>query len=66
MSKLSTAIRKNGTIHNGKQTYHYLYCLKQFIEAPQNRVLAETREEIDRSLFAQVSLEGCRDFELGS
>ena len=62
----SQAIRKNGSIHTGKQKYQCLACQKQFIENPQNKTIPEeTRERIRRSLVERVSLEGiCRIFDV--
>lgn len=62
----SLAARKNGSIHNGKQKYQCLSCLRQFVENPQNKVIPpETRERIKRSLLERVSLEGiCRIFDV--
>jgi len=62
----SAANRKNGSIHNGKQKYQCLTCLKQFVENPQNKVIPdETKERIRRTLLERVSLEGiCRIFDV--
>lgn len=62
----SCTTRKNGTIHNGKQKYQCVSCLKQFVEDPQNRVIpADIKERIRRSLLERVSLEGiCRIFDV--
>jgi IS1 family transposase len=61
----SKTIKKNGSIHSGKQKYECLSCKKQFIENPQNKSIPEeTRERIRRSLLERVSLEGiCRIFD---
>ncbi len=62
----ATAIKKNGSIHNGKQKYECLACRRQFVENPQyKRIPAETKERIRRSLLERVSLEGvCRIFDV--
>lgn len=62
----SLTARKNGSIHNGKQKFQCLSCLKQFVEDPQNKIIpAETKERIRRSLVERVSLEGiCRIFDI--
>lgn len=62
----ATAIKKNGTIHNGKQKYECLACRRQFVEDPINKQIPdETKERIRRSLLERVSLEGvCRIFDV--
>lgn len=62
----SCTIRKNGSIHTGKQKYECLSCRKQFIENPQNKIISDdNRERIRRSLLERVSLEGvCRIFDV--
>ena len=62
----SHTIRKNGSIHTGKQKYECLACKKQFIENPQNKIIPnETKERIWRSLLERVLLEGiCRIFDV--
>lgn len=62
----SQAVRKNGSIHNGKQKYECISCNRQFVENPQNKVIPEdTKERIRRSLLERVSLEGiCRIFDI--
>jgi IS1 family transposase/transposase-like protein len=62
----SKTIKKNGSIHNGKQKYECLFCKRQFIENPQNKLIPEiTRERIRRCLLERVSLEGiCRIFDV--
>lgn len=59
-------IRKNGSIHTGKQKYECLACRRQFVENPQNKIIPDdTRERIRRSLLERVSLEGiCRIFDV--
>lgn len=62
----SNTVRKNGSIHSGKQKYECLCCRKQFIEDPQNKIIPDdTKERIRRSLLERVSLEGiCRIFDV--
>ena len=62
----SHTVRKNGSIHTGKQKYQCVSCNKQFVEEPQNKILPEdTKERIRRSLLERVSLEGiCRIFDI--
>jgi hypothetical protein len=62
----SDVIRKNGSIHTGKQKYECLVCSRQFVENPQNKIIPDvTRERIRRSLLERVSLEGiCRIFDV--
>jgi len=59
-------IKKNGTIHNGKQKYECLSCHRQFVENPENKVVSDdTKERIQRALLERVSLEGlCRIFDV--
>lgn len=62
----SSTVRKNGSIHSGKQKYECLSCHKQFVEDPQNKIIPDdTKERIRRSLLERVSLEGiCRIFDV--
>ncbi len=62
----ATAIKKNGSIHNGKQKYECLSCHRQFVENPeQKQIPSETRERVRRALLERVSLEGiCRIFDI--
>jgi transposase-like protein len=62
----SQTVRKNGTIHTGKQKYECLACNRQFVSNPQNKIIPdETKERIRRSLLERVSLEGiCRIFDV--
>lgn len=62
----SQAIRKNGSIHTGKQKYECLSCKRQFVANPQNKIIPEeTRELIRKTLLERVSLEGvCRIFNV--
>lgn len=62
----SNVIKKNGTIHNGKQKYECLSCHRQFVENRENKVVSDdTKERIRRALLERVSLEGlCRIFDV--
>ena len=62
----SQTVRKNGSIHSGKQKYKCLACHKQFVEEPQNKIISDDiKERIRRSLLERVSLEGiCRIFDV--
>src|SRR5215211_5812553 len=62
----SHTVRKNGSIHSGKQKYECLACRKQFVEDPQNKTIPDDiKERIRRSLLERVSLEGiCRIFDV--
>lgn len=59
-------IKKNGSIHNGKQKYECLACQRQFVEDPQFKPISEDiKERVRRSLLERVSLEGiCRIFDV--
>jgi insertion element IS1 protein InsB len=41
----SNTVRKNGSIHSGKQKYECLSCKKQFIENPQNKIISDDAKE---------------------
>ena len=62
----ATTVKKNGTIHNGKQKYECLACRKQFVENPQHKQISDdTKERVRRALLERVSLEGiCRIFDV--
>jgi transposase-like protein len=62
----STAIKKNGHIHNGKQNHQCLNCERQFVIDPQNKAISEERRSLIRqALLERVSLEGvCRIFNV--
>jgi hypothetical protein len=62
----SGAVRKNGSIHNGKQKYECIVCRRQFVENPNNIVISsDVKERVRRSLLERVSLEGiCRIFDI--
>lgn len=60
------SIKKNGSIHNGKQKYECLACRRQFVENPEHKIISEdTKERVRRTLLERVSLEGiCRIFDV--
>ena len=50
---------KNGRIHNGKQNYRYRGCGRQFVQAPQNKVIDQvTKDLLDKLLLERLSLAG--------
>ena len=50
---------KNGRIHNGKQNYRCRGCGRQFVQDPQNKVIAQvTKNLIDKLLLERLSLAG--------
>jgi len=65
-SCLSSLIKKNGHIHNGKQKYQCLVCKKQFVLDPEQKIIDEkTRNLVSKALLERVSLEGvCRIFDV--
>ena len=62
----SSSIKKNGHIHSGKQNHRCLYCGRQFVLNPQNKIIDEkTRDLVRQALLERVSLEGiCRIFSV--
>lgn len=62
----STAVKKNGHIHNGKQNHRCLVCGRQFVLDPQQKIITDrTKSEIRQALLERVSLEGvCRIFNV--
>ena len=62
----SSLVKKNGYIHNGKQNHRCLACQRQFVLAPQQKVIDDqTKSLIRKTLFERVSLEGvCRIFDV--
>lgn len=62
----SNIIVKNGFRSNEKQNYKCLNCERQFVENPENKIIAERdRERIRKTLLERVSLEGiCRIFDV--
>ncbi|WP_227738806.1 IS1 family transposase [Waddlia chondrophila] len=62
----STAVKKNGHIHNGKQNHRCLVCGRQFVLDPQQKIITDqTKSEVRQALLERVSLEGiCRIFSV--
>lgn len=62
----SANIKRNGRIHNGKQNYKCTNCGRQFVEDPQNKIIADkTKTLIEKLLLERVSLAGiCRIAEV--
>jgi transposase-like protein len=62
----STAVKKNGHIHNGKQNHRCLVCGRQFVLNPQQKIIPDqTKNEVRQALLERVSLEGvCRIFSV--
>jgi transposase-like protein len=55
----STHTVKNGKIHNGKQNYKCRDCGRQFVQAPQNKVIDQaTKTLIDKLLLEKIPLAG--------
>ena len=55
----SERIKKNGTIHNKKHKYQCNNCGRQFVEAPQNKIISdETKALIERLLLEKLPLSG--------
>jgi len=47
----SSTIRKNGSIHTGKQKYECLSCHKQFVEDPQNKIIPDDIYNMRKKIF---------------
>ena len=54
----SENVVKNGRIHNGKPKFACKACGRQFVEHPQNRISADTKERIDKLLLERIPLSG--------
>lgn len=55
----SSKIVKNGLIHNGKQNYRCKNCGRQFVEAPQQKLISQqTKDLVDKLLLEKISLAG--------
>ena len=55
----SNNIRKNGSIHNGKQKYHCKDCNRQFVLDPQYRLISSaTWDLVDKLLLEKIPLAG--------
>lgn len=65
-SCLSSLVKKNGHLHNGKQNHRCLACGKQFVlESHQKLIDEKTKDLIKRTLLERISLEGiCRVFDV--
>ncbi len=63
----SQRFKKNGHIHNGKQTHQGKACERQFVEqADQRRISDEQRALVERLLLERISLRGiCRTVGVG-
>lgn len=58
----SSAFKRNGRIHNGKQNYKCKDCGRQFVANPENKIISEqTKMLVEKLLLERVSLSGiCR------
>jgi transposase-like protein len=55
----SNYVVKNGKIHNGKQNFKCRECGRQFVEAPQHKIIDQsTKELIDKLLLEKIPLAG--------
>ena len=55
----SNRIKKNGSIHNGKQKYMCKDCNRQFVRDPQNKIIPkETWELVDKLLLEKIPIAG--------
>lgn len=55
----STAVVKNGKIHNGRQNFKCKACSRQFVQNPTKKVIGQdTRDLIDKLLLERLSLAG--------
>lgn len=55
----STHVVKNGSIHNGKQNFKCRECGRQFVQDPQNKIIAQpTKALIDKLLLEKIPLAG--------
>jgi transposase-like protein len=55
----SSKIVKNGFIHNGKQNYRCKNCGRQFVEAPQQKLISQqTKDLVDKLLLEKIPLAG--------
>ena len=55
----SEDVVKNGRIHNGKQNFKCKACSRQFVEAPQNkRIAQQTKNLSDKLLLEKIPLAG--------
>lgn len=55
----ATHVVKNGKIHNGKQNFRCRGCGRQFVQDPQNKIIAQaTKDLIDKLLLEKLPLAG--------
>ncbi len=55
----SSHVVKNGKIHNGKQNFRCRECSRQFVQAPQNKIIDQaTKTLIDKLLLEKIPLAG--------
>ena len=55
----STDVVKNGKIHNGKQNFRCRECGRQFVQDPQNKIIAQASKTlIDKLLLEKISRSG--------
>ena len=55
----SNNIRKNGSIHNGKQKYQCKDCNRQFVIDPQNKQIPQsTWDLVDKLLLEKIPIAG--------
>jgi len=55
----SNNIKKNGSIHNGKQKYQYKDCNRQFVLDPQKKIISQSTWDLaDKLLLAKLPLAG--------
>ncbi len=55
----STNVAKNGFIHNGNQNNKYKDCGRQFVEAPKQKLIAQTTKNlIYKLLLKKIPLAG--------
>jgi transposase-like protein len=54
----SEKIKKNGSIHNGKQKYACKDCNRQFVQEPRNRLALEKQKLLERLLLERLPLAG--------
>ena len=55
----SSQVVKNGKIHNGNQNFKCKACLRQFVQNPTKKVIAqETKDLIDKLLLEKIPLAG--------
>jgi transposase-like protein len=50
-SSISSSIKKNGHIHNGKQNHYCKKCGRQFVENPEQKLISLEDKERIRDLL---------------